>query len=89
MECAFQGVGMEGRRERERERSGSVLVPVSFSCPLLDLLLLVTADPKRSVVERRVSLCSRGEKRESKYEEEEEVRSRVEEVILALRPPPP
>lgn len=86
----FSG-GRNGRKEKkkERERSGSVLVPVSFSCPLLDLLLLVTADPKRSVAERRVSLCSRGEKRESKYEEEEEVRSRVEEVSLALRPPPP
>lgn len=76
----FSG-GQNGRKEREK--SGSVLV--SFSCPLLDLLLL----PRRGASLNAACLCAAEERKgraDGKYEEEEEVRSQVEEVSLALHP---
>lgn len=59
MECAFRGSEW---KEGER-KSGSFLVPVSFSCPSPDLLPQETVDPKKNVAESHVSLCSRGGKK--------------------------
>lgn len=55
----FSGVRVEGRREK----SGSFLVPVSFSLPSPDLPPQETVDPKKNVAESHVSLCSRGGKK--------------------------